>query len=137
MKYRLNAVCIIEKDDKILLGRKAPEVGPYPGKWLIPGGGINPETESLDEAMAREVFEETHLVVTKFERMFFNEDVAQKNGEETRLIFLYYKITDVADWSVAQAGDDLVEIAWFAHKELSKIPIPPVSERLYKQFGWI
>ncbi len=137
MKFRLNVVCLIEKDGKILLGRKAANIGPYPGKWLIPGGGVNAEEESIDQAMEREMLEETNLEVTKFERLFFNEDIAERHGETTRLIFLYYKITDVVDWSTEKAGDDLVELAWFAKHDLKNIPIPPVSERLYKQLGYI
>ena len=137
MKYRLNVVCLIQKDGKILLGKKAAGVGPYPGKWLIPGGGVNSETESIDDAMKREVKEETNLDVQKFERLFFGEDVADRHGEVTRLIFLYYKITKVADWSIAKAGDDLVELKWFSFEELSLIPIPSVSKELYKQLGWI
>jgi 8-oxo-dGTP diphosphatase len=137
MKYRLNVVCLIEKSGKILLGKKADGVGPYPGKWLIPGGGVNAETESIDDAMKREVKEETNLDVTKFERMSFNEDLADRHGEVTRLIFLYYKVIHVVNWSTAKAGDDLVELGWFTHKELATIPIPPVSYKLYKKLGWI
>lgn len=137
MKFRLNVVCLIEKDGKILLGRKARDVGPYPGCWLIPGGGVNAEEESIDQAMEREMKEETNLEVTKFERLMFNEDVTERRGETTRLIFLYYKITDVVDWSEAKAGDDLVELSWFSFEELKKIPIPPVSKRLYEYFGWM
>lgn len=137
MKYRLNVVCLIEKDGKILLGKKAVGVGPYPGKWLIPGGGVDSENESIDEAMKREVKEETSLEVKKFERMFFGEDAADRHGEMTRLIYLYYKITGVADWSVAKAGDDLVKLQWFSFDELATIPLPPVSKELYKQLGWM
>lgn len=137
MKYRLNVVCIIVKDNKVLLGRKAPGVGPYVGKWLVPGGGVNPEQESIDEAMRRETKEETNLTVTKFERLFFNEDITERHGETVRLVFLYYKITDVEDWKMLRAGDDLVEIKWFPFDALADLPIPPVSIRLYKTLGWI
>ena len=137
MKYRLNVVCLIVKNGKILLGKKAEDVGPYVGKWLIPGGGVNAETESIDEAMKREVKEETNLDVIKFERMFFGEDVADRHGEMTRLIYLYYKVTDVADWKIEKAGDDLVQLHWLSFSELSTIPLPSVSVSLYKQLGWI
>jgi ADP-ribose pyrophosphatase YjhB (NUDIX family) len=137
MKYRLNVVCLIERDGKILLGKKAEGVGPYPGTWLIPGGGVNAETESIDEAMKREVKEETNLDVTKSERMLFGEDVADRHGEMTQLIYLYYKIIDVLDWKNEKAGDDLVKLQWFSFDELKTLPLPPVSKKLYKQLGWI
>ena len=137
MKYRLNVVCLIVKEGKILLGKKADGVGPYPGTWLIPGGGVNSEIESIDEAMKREIKEETNLDVTKFERMFFGEDITDRHGEITRLIYLYYKIIDVADWKNEKAGDDLVELHWFSFSELSTIPLPQVSIKLYKSLGWV
>jgi len=137
MKSRLNVVCLIVKDGKILLGKKADGIGPYPGTWLIPGGGVNVEIESIDEAMKREVKEETNLDVSKFDRMFFGEDIADRHGEMTRLIFLYYKIIGVSDWTKEKAGDDLVQLQWFSFTELSMISIPPVSKELYKKLGWI
>jgi 8-oxo-dGTP diphosphatase len=137
MKSRLNVVCIIEKFGKILLGKKAPGVDPYPGCWLIPGGGVNLDDESIDVAMKREVKEETNLNVTKFERLYFDEDTAERHGEMTRLIFLYYKITDVDNWDSAKPGDDIVELNWFAFRELSSIPVPPISISTYKHLGYI
>ncbi len=137
MKSRLNVVCIIERSGKILLGRKAPGVEPYPGCWLIPGGGVNMDSESVDEAMKREVKEETGLIVTKYDRMFFDEDIAMRKGELTHLIFLYYKITGASNWESAKPGDDIKEIQWFSFKELSSIPVPDISKTTYRKLGYI
>lgn len=137
MKSRLNVVCIIEKNGKILLGRKAPGVGPYVGCWLIPGGGVNMDDESIDDAMKREVKEETNLVVTKFERLYFDADIADRHGKVTRLIFLYYKITDVENWGSVKPGDDIVELQWFQFSDLHSIPLPPISITTYKKLGYI
>lgn len=137
MKFRVNVVCIIENDGKVLLGKKAPGVGPYVGKWLIPGGGADLKDESLDEAMKRETREETGLIVTNFERLFFEEDVTERHGETVRLVFLYYKITDVEDWNKAKPNDDLVELKWIPFSELSTLPLPPISPKIFKRLGWM
>ncbi len=137
MKNRINVVCIVTKNDMVLLGQKKEGVGPYAGTWLIPGGGVELESESLDEAMKREVFEETHLVVTTFEGLHFSEDVADFHGETTRLVFVFYKITDVVNWKDQKPGDDLVELQWFGFDELAKIPLPPPSLILFKKLGWV
>lgn len=137
MKSRINVVCVIEKDGKLLLGRKAPGVGPYPDCWLIPGGGVNPERESLDDAMRREVKEETNLNVTDFQRLYFDEDVASRHGEITRLIFLYYKITGCDNWDQCRPGDDLVELSWFVIGELSGVKVPEISLNTYRKLGYI
>jgi ADP-ribose pyrophosphatase YjhB (NUDIX family) len=137
MKSRLNVVCIIEHDGKVLLGRKAQGVGPYQGKWLIPGGGVDTDRESVDDAMRREIFEETNLRVTGFERLSFSEDVAERHGEMTRLVFLYYRVVSVTDWSEVKPGDDLVELRWFPYVDLSEIPVPDVSRQLFRNLGFI
>jgi 8-oxo-dGTP pyrophosphatase MutT (NUDIX family) len=137
MKSRLNVVCVIEKDRKILLGRKATGVGPYPGCWLIPGGGVDMDGESIDESMKREVWEETGLLVTEFERLYFDEDVAERHSELTRLIFLYYKITGATNWDKCNPGDDIKELKWFAFNELSNIPVPPISLITYRKLGYL
>jgi ADP-ribose pyrophosphatase YjhB (NUDIX family) len=137
MKSRLNVVCIIENKGKLLLGKKAEGIGPYPGCWLIPGGGVNMEDESIDDAMKRELMEETGLAAVKYERLFFDEDVAERHGEMVRLIFLNYKITDVKNWEDAKPGDDIVELKWFSFNELDNINIPPISRKLYRKLGYI
>jgi len=137
MKSRLNVVCIIENNGRILLGQKSSGVGPYCGCWLIPGGGVESDGESIDEAMKREVYEETGLKVIDFERLYFDEDVADRNGELTRLIYLYYKITNVENWETQKPGDDLKILKWFEFSELNKIPVPPISLKTYKKLGYI
>ena len=53
---------LIARDDRgrVLLVKQRG--GPFKGAWLVPGGGVEPG-ESLEEAMRREVVEETGLVV--------------------------------------------------------------------------
>ena len=53
---------IIKKKGKILLIKRSPNVKYYPGAWDLPGG--NPEqNEELNEAIKREVKEETGLII--------------------------------------------------------------------------
>jgi ADP-ribose pyrophosphatase YjhB (NUDIX family) len=137
MKSRLNVVCIIEKDGKILLGKKAPGVGPYVGCWLIPGGGVNEDGESIDAAMKREMKEETNLEVTEFERLYFDEDIAERHGEMMRLIYLYYKITNTVEWKSLKSGDDLEVLEWFSFAQLTTIDIPPISITTFRKLGYI
>jgi ADP-ribose pyrophosphatase YjhB (NUDIX family) len=137
MKSRLNVVCIIEKDKKILLGKKADGVGPYVGCWLIPGGGVNMDGESIDEAMKRETLEETGLAVTEFERLYFDEDLAERHGEEIQLIFLFYKITGAENWDSMAPGDDIVSLQWFSFDQLSALTLPAISQKTFRKLGYI
>lgn len=57
---KILTLCIIQKDDEILLGMKKRGFGM--GKWNGFGGKVE-KGETLDEAMQREVFKETGLTV--------------------------------------------------------------------------
>lgn len=55
------AACILEAKGRFLLMKKAPE-SEEAGLWSLPGGKMNPG-ESLQDAVRREIFEETKIVV--------------------------------------------------------------------------
>ena len=63
---KLLTLCIIYKDEKILLGMKKRGLGM--GRWNGFGGHIE-EGESIEEAAKREVFEEAGLTVKNLEKM--------------------------------------------------------------------
>lgn len=62
------STCII-KDDKILVGKRGPDCKRGHGCYALPGGKLD-ENESIIASAAREVLEETGLVVTYPSRPF-------------------------------------------------------------------
>ena len=60
----LGAYGIVIEDNKILLIKKA--IGPYDGKLDLPGGSIE-FCERPEEALKRELLEETGINITKYE----------------------------------------------------------------------
>ena len=136
MKARVIVTAIIEKNDKILLGKKPDNIGPYPNAWHLPGGGVELEKESLEDAVKREIREETGLEVEKMERVSFDEDYEpDKHGEMTHYVFLVYKVTPTS--VDAKAADDIVKLQWFAKAELKKLPLTRPSVKLFKEIGWL
>ena len=61
---RLGAYGILVHDSKILLTRK--KAGPYKGLWDLPGGAIE-FSETPEEALKRELLEESALAISQFE----------------------------------------------------------------------
>ncbi len=57
---KVAATCIVERDGKVLMVRRG--IQPGMGRWSIPGGYVD-RGEVVEEAAAREVWEETGLEV--------------------------------------------------------------------------
>lgn len=54
---------IIDDDDKILILKRSVDSKTNPGKWELPGGKVD-QGEPFDQALIREVEEETGLTIT-------------------------------------------------------------------------
>ncbi|OGI18240.1 MAG: hypothetical protein A3J06_02315 [Candidatus Moranbacteria bacterium RIFCSPLOWO2_02_FULL_48_19] len=63
MQFYLTVKGIVERDGKILVLKRSALDDHLPGVWETPGGGVDKE-ESPQEALKREILEETGLVVT-------------------------------------------------------------------------
>lgn len=137
MKSRVVVTAFIEKRGKVLLGRKKPGVGPYPDTWHLPGGGANLGEESIDEAILREVKEETGLEIVDLERVAFDEDSEpDKHGERTHYVFLVYRAK--AESFEVKAGDDIIELRWFDKKDLPSLALPrPLIKQMNEIEGLI
>src|SRR3954454_14292308 len=103
------AGAVVHDDEgRLLLIRRAHEPGL--GQWSLPGGRIEPG-ESAAEAAAREVLEETGLVVRIGELL---TTVDLWNGR--------YRVHDFAatvEGGEMRAGDDASDVRWCSAEEVS------------------
>ena len=76
--HRITSTAIICKDEKYLIVRRALNKKNFPGRWIVPGGGLEvgdyinlPKTTpdgwyfTLDKSLRREIKEEVNLEVRK------------------------------------------------------------------------
>jgi 8-oxo-dGTP diphosphatase len=135
MKSRVVVGALITYKGKILMGQKPKDIGPYPNVWHLPGGGIEGE-ESFEEAVKREVEEETGLIINEFQKLTFDEDVEpNKKGELTHYIFLIFKCE--SQTLKVKPGDDIVKLKWFSESDLKNIPMTRPSIKYFKEIGLI
>lgn len=136
MKSRIIASAVIEKDGKILLGRKPENIGPYPNTWHLPGGGVGLGNESVLEALKREIKEETGLEIISVKSLGFDEDFEKdKRGEMTHYVFLVFSAK--AKSGNVKASEDMIELRWFDKTELKKLPLARPSVKLFKKIDLI
>lgn len=99
----------VDKEElKILLIKRAGF--PYKNCWALPGGFVD-MNESLDEAVARELKEETNIDNVYMEQLYTFGDV--KRDPRMRVISpAYMALVDSKDLKI-KAGDDAKDVEWF------------------------
>lgn len=136
MKSRLCVVAVIERNGSILFGRKPENVGPYPNTWVLPGGGVDPENETIADALKREIMEETGIKIESATPLGFAEDYEpDKHGDMVHYVYLTYHVKTKSD--KFRPGDDIVSLEWIPVKKIADIPLPRPSIELFKKLGYL
>lgn len=128
---RLGVIALIERGGSLLLERRAD--APL---WSLIAGGVE-DTETLAEALRREVFEETGLTVVG--RSFFGtfsdptRIIHYPDGNVLRVASFAYTV-EVGSFDGLRASHESEELRFFPRKALRKVDVPetqrPVLERL-------
>jgi 8-oxo-dGTP diphosphatase len=99
---------------KLLLINRGNE--PFKGKWALPGGFIEID-EELEDAVARELVEETGLTGVSLEQMYtFGACGRDPRG---RMITIAFMGIARAGKTKIKAGDDAAKARWF---DIEKLP---------------
>lgn len=94
---------------EVLLIRRGNE--PFKGMWALPGGFVNMD-ETLEEAVARELKEETSLENVELEQLHTFSAVNRDPRHRT-ISTVFYGIINQESIE-ARAGDDASETRWFS-----------------------
>lgn len=140
---------IISQDNKILLGRKDPNIGGvYIDCWHIPGGGTN-EGEDKLSALRREIMEEVGIDIAKYQAKLVDDngsDTVEKRDKQSGEMILVemnfnvyeVKITDKkSDEIIIHLSDDLYECKWIAMQDLSSVKHTPPSIKLFRRLKYL
>ena len=136
---------VFSKDGKLLMGKKNPRGGVYADCWHIPGGGVG-ERETKEQALTREVFEETGLDISDSKLALADdvgtgeaEKILQPSGEKVRCLmhFSVFRVdlSQNASELRLQPGDDLITLEWVAPAKLGSYKLTPPSQALFARLG--
>lgn len=151
-------VCgIVCDNNKVLLGKKAKGIPPYPDVWHTLGGGV----KDFDKAkqlllcgnyndiyffneLKRELQEEANIdiinpmnICPKYRESPREATTKDKNGIKTHYIFLEYICKLDSTGTDSKPGDDIAELQWVKKINLKKIKLTPPSLEMYKELGWL
>ncbi len=89
---------------------------PFQGRWAVPGGFVK-EKESLDQAAARELDEETGLKNIYFEQLYsFGDPGRDPRGRVITICYMGLVPADATE--KLEAGSDAADAQWHALEEL-------------------
>jgi len=117
-----SALLVKDEMSRILLGQRNKD--PQRGSWVIPGGKIH-AFESIAEAAARELQEETGLTV-EVGAQFKAYEIVNPPNEHRIVIYSWAKVVG----GTAKASDDLSDVRFFSAAELVDIPLTPLVRRV-------
>jgi 8-oxo-dGTP diphosphatase len=128
---------VIIEDGRTLLIRRGSE--PLRGEWSIPGGTLE-LGESLEEGVARELLEETGIVVRIVELIevfdrIYNDDgkIAAQFHRKPRF---HYVIVDYLCERIGgepRAGSDVTDVAFAREDELANFHLTETATRILKK----
>jgi len=114
---RIRVAAIIVRDGEILLVRHVKHGKTY---WLLPGGGVR-YGETLEEALGRELKEETNLDVVVERPVMINDSVPPDRHRHVLNIYFTARIT--GGRLLAEESDVLKEVRFFPIETLADLPL--------------
>lgn len=106
---------VIDTHGRILLVLRTND--PEAGHWTVPGGRVDPG-ETLEEAAAREVAEETGIIVDVGREVWSLTQPAGGGDVYEIHDFLAYPVG-----GILRAGDDAGDARWFTPQQLRYVPL--------------
>ena len=100
----------------LLIKRKYP---PFKGDWAIPGGFVL-DSESLEEAVERELLEETGIKINYLEQLYtFGKP--NRDPRQRIVSVAYFGLVKSTQFEKLNASTDAEEAQWFNIKNLPKL----------------
>jgi len=121
---------VVIRGGKVLLIQRGKE--PLKGRWVIPGGTVE-LGETLEEAVAREVREETGIIVRPREVVLVFDRIERRDGAVAyHYVVIDYLCDDLG--GTLQAGSDAADAAFVATEDLARYDMPPAALDLVRRF---
>lgn len=114
------SIAIVKNSDEQFLIALRPSKSHQGGKWEFPGGKVE-GSESFEQAMTREVFEEVGLTVSEyqlFETLFFDYGDKQLNMQ-------FYLVTKFTGQAFSKEGQP---VKWVTKGELTDYDFPDANK---------
>ncbi|MFI6299735.1 NUDIX hydrolase [Nonomuraea sp. NPDC050790] len=136
VRTRVSAYAIVTSGGRILLTRLSDSSPIFqPGAWHLPGGGIDPG-EQPEQALARELREETGLDLTGSRLVGARTYAVTRLGVSWHLVGLFYR-AEVASGpaAVTEVNGTTDAVSWLPIADLGDTLSPAATDALHLLAG--
>jgi nucleoside triphosphatase len=102
------------------------------GKWVVPGGHIE-LGERMEDALRREVKEETNLDIRDIEFVCFQEFIHDRRFWQRRH-FIFFDFTCRTDSTDVRLNDEAQEYVWATLDEARRLPVEHYTAVAIEQY---
>lgn len=120
IRLAVDAVVFAYKDEQLHLLLVEQKFGVYKGRWVLPGGLVQNE-ETLSEAVARELKEETNVQTDYLEQLYTFGDDLNRDPRNRVVSIAYMGLVNPARVKI-QASTDASDVAWYPIQEIPTLP---------------
>jgi 8-oxo-dGTP pyrophosphatase MutT (NUDIX family) len=124
---------IFDEQDRVLLARHADT-----GRWVAPGGSVEPNERPTD-AVVRETFEETGLLVepTRLRGVFGGPEfeVVYANGDRVTYVMTVYECK-VLSGRLAPDKAETLELQYIGSTEFDRLNLAPWAKMVLPEICW-
>ena len=132
MRRRVVVSALISYNDRYLFMTQCKEGGIFPDTIHLPGGGLL-AGERCEDALRREIREETGLELIEVQRFDFEDAVTMYRGRKCHFVFLRYTAISKTDNAIPHS--DAKELFWLTREEIPNYPHNPVSLTFLRKLG--
>jgi len=120
IKVAVDAIVFGYQNNQLYLLLIQQKFGTQQSYWALPGGLVKND-ESLQEAVKRELKEETNVAVNYFEQLFTFGDDINRDPRNRVISVAYFALVDPSKLQI-KADSDAENVQWFSINE-----IPPLA----------
>ncbi len=118
---------IILKGNKVFLTKRSKGIADG-GKWCLPGGGVK-KWERAEDAMGREIKEETGFNAKRAKFLFYHDEFVGRLNLHA-LVLVFRVETDgigKSNWEVSDSG-------WFSRRQIAKLDLAFTHREILEKF---
>ncbi|HEX4022583.1 MAG TPA: NUDIX hydrolase [Acidobacteriaceae bacterium] len=126
----VGAVILAIDKRRVVLIRRGQE--PLKGAWSLPGGAVE-LGETLQEAIVREVLEETGLMVKPIRILKAFDRIHRDSEGQVRYHYVLVDFLCHAFEGTLLAGSDAAEVCWADVEDLARFALAPLTADIIRQ----